>query len=199
MARPVSGLARVLCALFCVGQVFALGPEPFPEVRDAPRPSYVTPGLPLPRGYGNYKFGMKRGTVVAEIGRDPALVARDADFIEGFELEDWTVLAATGRTPLDNAWFVFDKNEELYCVVLFFDTERISYQELQKGLQQKYGRSTMLGLDTTVWQDGQVRLQLEQSLHLKYIDLARFAKEKTNFSPKLQQNRADRFGIFRDL
>ena len=179
--------------------LLALGPDPFERLFEEPRPGYAVPGLPLPKGYGNYRFGMKRAAIVDEIARDPALVARDADFFEGFELEDQTVLTAEGRVPLDNAWFVFDRNDELYCIVLRFDRRKLSYQELQRGLQRKYGRSAVLGLDTTVWQDAATRLQLEEDLHLKYIDLARFARAKTNFSPGLRDDLADRYGIFKGL
>jgi len=190
----LTGFTLLVC-----GSLIATGPDPFPPSSTVPDPGYNIPGLPLPDGYARYKFGMTRDTVVEIIRTDPALKAWDADFIEGFEKEDWTVLSAVGPPHLDNAWFVFDEKNELWCVTLNFNSSRYSYLEVAKVLKEKYGRPAILGQDVTIWQSDRVRIQLEKSLHLKYIDLARFATVKREFSPELLKRETNRYGIFNSL
>lgn len=186
-------------SLFLAGALSALGPDPFPPASSGPGPGYAIPGAALPEGYARYKFGMSRTTILDLIKTDPALRAWDADFIEGFEKEDWSVLSAVGPPHLNHAWFVFDDKSELWCITLYFNPARYSYLEVANALKQKYGRPTVLGQDVTIWQNERIRLQLEKSLHLKYIDLVRFASIKREFSPELLRQEKNRYGIFDTL
>lgn len=185
--------------LFLASALFALGPDPFPPTNSSPKPGYAIPGAPLPDGYAGYKFGMSRMKVLELIKADTNLRAWDADFIEGFEKEDWSVLSAVGPPHLNQAWFVFDDKSELWCVALYFNPVRYSYFEVAKVLKKKYGQPALLGQDMTIWQNKRIRLQLEKSLHLKYIDLVRFASIKNKFSPELLRQIQNRYGIFDTL
>ena len=49
---------RFLALLLPGLPLLALGPDPFERLFEEPRPGYAVPGLPLPKGYGNYRFGM---------------------------------------------------------------------------------------------------------------------------------------------
>jgi hypothetical protein len=178
---------------------YALGPEPFPGRTSPPRPSYVVPGQELPDGYERYRFGMTRSEIIRLVAEDKELYAYDADFIEGFEQEDWSVLIAVGPPLVDTVWFVFDKNEELYNIIVRFNAKKFSYLEILRALQQKYGRSNTLGHDRTVWQNTRFRIQLEKDLHVKYLDLARFAEVSREFNPELYQIPSDKYGIFNRL
>ena len=188
-----------LALIFGAALSYAAGPRPFPEVTEPPRPGYSVPGAALPNGYDRYQFGMKRGEVISLVSNDASLRAFDADFIEGFEKENWTVLVAVGPPLIDLVWFVFDRNEELYNIIVRFNAERFSYLELLNALQQKYGRSQVLGQDRTVWQDERRRVQLERGLHVKYLDLARFAKVSEEFRPELLEERNNKYSIFDKL
>jgi len=179
--------------------LYALGPDPFPEAAHTPQPRYAVPGAELPNGYDRYRFGMKRGEVISAVSNDTSLRAFDADFIEGFEREEWSVLIAVGPPLIDVVWFVFDKNEELYTIIVRFNAERFSYLEILNALQQKYGRSRTLGQAHTVWQNEQYRVQLERGLHVKYLDLARFAQVNKEFSPELFETRDNKYSIFDKL
>jgi len=169
--------------------------NPFPEKPSPPKPGYAIPGAELPNGYDRYLFGMKRSEVIRLVSEDTNLIAYDADFIEGFEQEEWTVLIAVGPPLIDAAWFVFNKNEELYTVILRFNARKFSYNDLLNALQKKYGRSRILGQDATVWQNEHSRIQLEKDSHVKYIDLARFAEVSKEFRPELYRIRTDKVRI----
>jgi hypothetical protein len=189
----------ISCILVVASALTALGPDPFPPAKSSPKPGYVIPGAALPNGYARYKFGMSRETIVELIRTDPALRAWDADFIEGFEKEDWSVLSAVGPPHLDHTWFVFNDKSELWCVTLNFNSTRYSYLELAKVLKEKYGQPAILGQDVVIWQNDRVRLQLEKTLHLKYIDLVRFSTVSKEFSPELLNQEKTRPGIFDTL
>ena len=190
-------LLFALCILAFAGHA---GPvDPFPKRTLPPKPSYVTPGEEIPDGYDRYRFGMKRTEVIRLVAEDTGLRAYDADFIEGFEQEDWTVLVAVGPPLIDVVWFVFDKNEELYNIIVRFNARKFSYLEILRALQQKYGRSNTLGHDRTIWQSTRYRVQLERDLHVKYLDLTRFGEVSNEFNPELFEIPMDKFHIFNKL
>jgi len=190
-------LALLFGAVLSLGH--AAGPRPFPEQTHPPRPSYAVPGVELPNGYDRYLFGMKRTEIISLVSNDTSLRAYDANFIEGFDKENWTVLVAVGPPLIDIVWFVFDKNEELYNIIVRFNAERFSYLEILNALQQKYGRSQVLGQHRTVWQDERHRIQLERGLHVKYLDLERFARISEEFRPELLEERGNKYAIFDKL
>ncbi|MDR2733655.1 MAG: hypothetical protein LBC99_03295 [Spirochaetota bacterium] len=199
MSKRILFLVSFTALIVWTGLIFAAERtdyyNPFPEKPSPPRPGYAIPGQELPDGYERYLFGMKRGEVIRLVSEDTNLVAYDADFIEGFEQEEWTVLIAVGPPLIDTAWFVFNKNEELYNIILRFNAQKFSYTDLLNALQKKYGRSRILGQDRTVWQNEHSRIQLERDLHVKYIDLARFAQVSREFRPELYQIRTDKVRI----
>jgi hypothetical protein len=90
---------------------------------------------------------------------------------------------------------VFNKNEELYTIILRFNARKFSYNDLLNALQKKYGRSRVLGQDATVWQNEHSRIQLEKDSHVKYIDLERFAQVSKEFRPELYRIRTDKVRI----
>lgn len=145
-----------------------------------------------------YKFGSDRLAILAQVRKDPKLVARDADFIEGFEQEDWAVLVTEGKPFFPNIFFLFHE-KKLFGVVVVFNREKYSYPLLIRVLTAKYGRPNMLGHDVTVWQNKRIRLQLENGLRLKYLDLQRFSRMKKNFDPKLLQKKLDKLSILKGL
>ena len=172
-------------------------PPVFPPVRKKP-PGAARAKQPLPGGYRQYLFGSDRLKILAQVRKDPQLVSRDADFIEGFEEEDWAVLVTEGKPYFPNVFFLFHE-KKLFGVVVVFNREKYSYPLLIKVLKAKYGQANMLGHDVTVWQNKRVRLQLENGLRLKYLDLQRFAKMKKSFDPGLLKKKLDKLSILKGL
>lgn len=183
------------CVCVLTGMLFTLpftlptAPPPvFPEPRTKVPEGDPKGNQPLPRGYRGYTFGLTRMQVLEKVRKDPRLRAYDADFIEGFEQENWTVLVTVGLPWFSEVFFLFYK-KTLYGVVLVFDRKRYSYYEVLKSLKARYGAPTSLGQQSSVWQDKQVRLQLENTVTLKYLDIQTFQKIKKEFQPELLRKR----------
>lgn len=169
----------------------AAAPSVFPEKKPELDLGQRLSDKPLPRGYAQYRFGMSRDEVLAEVRRDSSLRAYDADFIEGFERENWTVLVAVGPPFLDAVYFQFH-DLKLYGVTLVFNRTLYGYFEIVKSLTRKYQWPNLLGQDASIWQDAATRIQLEQNLNLKYLDLAGFAKVKKDFDPAILRRKIDK-------
>jgi hypothetical protein len=172
-------------------------PPVFPE-----KPPAVIQGpfgnTPLPDGYGNFRFGMTRTAVLAEVRRDPNLALTTGDFIEGFDRENWTVLVASGPPSFRNVYFLF-ADDKLFGIMLVFEPRQFSYYEVLHSLARRYGRPNTLGQDVTIWQNENVRLQLEHRVYLKYLDIKAFAAIRRDFDPSLFQIRPDKARILDGL
>jgi len=175
----------------------AAQPPVFPSRRPGP-PTPARAKLPLPDGYKNYLFGKDRLEILALVRKDPQLIARDADFIEGFEQEDRAVLVTEGKPWIPNVFFLFHE-KKLFAVVIAFNRKKYSYPLLIRTLTAKYGRAKVLGQDMTVWQNQKTRLQLESSLRLKYLDLKRFTEMKKKFNPELLKKQLNKLTTLKGL
>lgn len=187
-------------ALFLLAALVAGAAVPplFPDKITGIDPDYSKNPSPLPDGYKQFKFGMHRTNVLALIRKDPAIKAWDADFIPGFERRNWTVLTAESRPYIPQLFFLFDKYR-LYGIILGFNKDNYSYQLILRQLKRKYGQPTSLGQDRTIWQNDKVRMELNPSLYLKYLDLIAFKKISTNFTPAINKSLADKHNPLRDL
>lgn len=191
---------RIFAALFCLmplAGLFSDQPPVFPPREGGP-PAAARAKEPLPGGYGPYTFGMERLKVLETVRKEGKLTLEDADFIEGFEEEDWSVLVAEGKPFFSNIFFLFH-DRKLYGVVIVFDTKKYSYQLVTRTLADKYGRPEMLGHDSVIWQNDRVRLQLDQGPLLKYLDIAGFRAYKKSFDPRLLHPKLDKLDILKGL
>lgn len=173
-------------------------PPLFPDRITGVDPDYTANPQPLPDGYKQFKFGMHRTNVLALVRKDPSLKAWDADFIPGFERENWTVLTAESKPYIPELFFLFH-DFRLYGIILGFNKENYSYQLILRQLKRKYGQPASLGQDRTIWQNSKVRLELNPDLYLKYLDLVTFQRISTNFTPAINRSLADKLNPLRDL
>lgn len=90
---------------------------------------------------------------------------REIQFLSETENRNLTV---KGSTYIDNAYFVFSKENKLISLSLFLDKKYLDYSTVYQLLAKKYGRPE-LSVNTAIWTDNNSSLILETPLHIKYI------------------------------
>jgi len=179
--------------------VWAIQPAVFPQKKIIqPIPKRMTKE-PLTPGYKKFRFKMDRLEVLKLISADPLIRAYDADFIIGFEKEEWRVLVTIGYPYMNNIYFLFNDDKKLYEIIIVFNRTHFSYLEVMNALKKKYQHPNVLGQDVIIWQDDKTRIQLESTVHLKYLDLEMFKKMKKDFDANLLKKKLDKQKAFEGL
>ena len=188
----------IIFVFFSSYLIFSAAPPVFPEKRPGVDLGKRSSDKPLPKNYKKYTFGMTRQEILDLVKKDPDLKSYDADFIEGFEKENWNVLITAGRLKRVNVIFSFYENK-LYNIMLSFNQEKYSYYGVLKEISKKFGWPNIMGQNTSIWQDKSVRIQLERGPYLKYFDIALFKKIKKSFSTNVLPKSPDKYSIFRHM
>ncbi len=193
-------LLLILATLLTISNpIWSIQPPVFPQKKIIqPIPKRMAE-KPLTPGYKKFRFNMSRLAVLKIISDDPMIIAYDADFIPGFEKEEWRVLVTVAFPYINNIYFLFNDDKKLYGIIIAFNKVHFSYLEVLNALKKKYQHPNVLGQDLTIWQDAKTRIELKANVYLTYLDLEMFGKIKKDFNSKLLKKKLDKQKAFEGL
>lgn len=123
----------------------------------------------LPHGYRSIQLGMNLESVKSALKSDFLFGYRGERDVSLLPTENRVLIETTGSNWIDESWFQFYKNQ-LYIIIVNFNTEKLDHYSIFTRLVQKYGEPDVVSPEKIQWEDSTVIVSLEQPLSLKYID-----------------------------
>ena len=127
----------------------------------------------LPRGFRGISLGMELEQVKEALLSDPLYGYRGDPDVSLLPQSHQYLIECAGASFIHHAYFQF-ANEHLLTMIFVLDPEKLDYYSLFSALSAKYGPTTNLNPQESVWQSEAVRLSLERPLTVKYVDQAAF-------------------------
>ncbi len=127
----------------------------------------------VPNGYRNIRLGMNIEDVKEELKADYIFNYRGERDVSFLPSNSQTIIETSSDTWLERCWFQFHE-DELYTIIINFNSERIDYFSVYNELLGKYGEHVSLSPERVVWESNSVTMSLERPVSVKYVDNAVF-------------------------
>lgn len=125
---------------------------------------------PLPKGYKEFHFGMKKEEVKEVIRKNKEFIQGREEVLSVRMEPDKEILTVVGENYVEKAYFHFHK-DRLFHIYLILSDSKIGYYSLLKSLTEEYGNPTRLEPKRAFWENSVTRMQIEKPCVIKYTDI----------------------------